>query len=161
MKKLLFTLVALIFAGTASAQQLPDVKVETADGKTVSIRSLAGEKPLIISYWSLTCKPCIMELNAINDALEDWHKEADFEVVAVSVDDVRQKAAAKARAAAMGWEFTCVYDANQELKRAMNVSFTPQSFVVDKEGKVVFSHSGYTPGSEELLIDKVIEISKK
>ncbi len=161
MKKLLFTLVALIFAGTASAQQLPDVKVETADGKTVSIRSLAGEKPLIISYWSLTCKPCIMELNAINDALEDWHKEADFKVVAVSVDDVRQKAAAKARAAAMGWEFTCVYDANQELKRAMNVSFTPQSFVVDKEGKVVFSHSGYTPGSEELLIDKVIEISKK
>ncbi len=161
MKKLIFTLFALLAAGAVSAQQLPDVKVETAEGKMVSVRSLAGEKPLIISYWSLTCKPCIMELNAINDALEDWRKEADFEVVAVSVDDVRQKAAAKARAAAMGWEFTCVYDANQELKRAMNVSFTPQSFVVDKEGKVVFSHSGYTPGSEEQLIEKVLEISKK
>ncbi len=161
MKKLFCMMVALLCAGFASAQQLPDVKVENAEGKMVSIRELAGTKPLIISYWSLTCKPCIMELNAINDALVDWRKEADFEVVAVSVDDVRQKATAKARAAAMGWEFTCVYDANQDLKRAMNVSLTPQSFVVDKDGKVVFSHSGYTPGSEELLIDKIIEISKK
>ena len=162
MKKF-FALLCLVFAVSfASAQQLPDVKVETAQGKVVSIRSIAQGKPMIIAYWSIACKPCIQELNAINDALADWRSEGvDFVVVAVSVDDARLKASAKAIASSRGWEFVCVYDENQELKRAMNVSLTPQSFVVDGDGNIIFSHSGYTPGSEQLLFDKIVALKKK
>ena len=160
MKKI-FALLCLVFAvSAASAQQLPDVNVENAQGKVVSVRSLSNGKPMIISYWSIACKPCIQELNAINDALADWRSEAEFEVVAVSVDDARLKASAKAIASSRGWEFICVYDENQDLKRAMNVSLTPQSFVVDGEGNIIFSHSGYTPGSEQLLFDKIVELKK-
>lgn len=155
------TLLALSVASyNGSAQTLPDVKVENAQGKEIRVRSLLTGKPLIISYWSIACKPCIQELNAINDAIEEWREEADFEVIAVSVDDVRMQANAKAKAASLGWDFTCVYDTNQELKRAMNVSLTPQSFIVDADGNIVFSHSGYTPGSEELLFDKILEIAQ-
>lgn len=160
MNKLLCLAVALVASLTVSAQQLPDVKVENDAGKMISTRSLVG-KPMIISYWSLACKPCIQELNAMNDALEEWREEADFEVVAVSVDDVRLKARAKAKATSMGWDFICLFDANQAMKRAMNVSLTPQSFVVDAEGNIVFSHSGYTPGSEQLLFEKLLETIKK
>ena len=161
MKKI-FVLLCLAFAvSTASAQQLPDVKVENAQGKIVSVRDLVQGKPMIISYWSIACKPCIQELNAINDSLAEWREEADLTVVAVSVDDARLKASAKAIASSRGWEFVCVYDENQELKRAMNVSLTPQSFVVDAEGNIVYSHSGYTPGSEQLLFDKVVQLKKK
>ncbi len=42
----------------------------------------------------------------------------------------------------------------------MNVSLTPQSFVVDANGNIVYSHSGYTPGSEQVLFDKVVELKK-
>jgi len=160
MNKLLCLAVALVASLTVSAQQLPDVKVENEAGKMISTRSLVG-KPMIISYWSLACKPCIQELNAMNDALEEWREEADFEVVAISVDDVRLKARAKAKATSMGWDFVCLFDANQAMKRAMNVSLTPQSFVVDAEGNIVFSHSGYTPGSEQLLFEKLLETIKK
>ena len=72
MKKLLTMLCLLMGATTLFAQQLPDVKVEDIDGKIISVRSLVKGKPMIISYWSIACKPCIQELNAINDALEDW-----------------------------------------------------------------------------------------
>ena len=130
MKKILTLLCAVFAVASVSAQQLPDVQVENAQGKIVSVRSLSNGKPMIISYWSIACKPCIQELNAINDALAEWREEADFEVVAVSVDDARLKASAKAIASSRGWEFICVYDENQDLKRAMNVSLTPQSFVV-------------------------------
>ncbi len=160
MNKLLCLAVALVASLTVSAQQLPDVKIENEAGKVISTRSLVG-KPMIISYWSLACKPCIQELNAMNDALEEWREEADFEVVAISVDDVRLKARAKAKATSMGWDFVCLFDANQAMKRAMNVSLTPQSFVVDAEGNIVFSHSGYTPGSEQLLFEKLLETIKK
>lgn len=162
--KFLIKAIALVALSVASynvsAQTLPDVKVENAQGKEIRVRSLLTGKPLIISYWSIACKPCIQELNAINDAIEEWREEADFEVIAVSVDDVRMQANAKAKAASLGWDFTCVYDTNQELKRAMNVSLTPQSFIVDADGNIVFSHSGYTPGSEELLFDKILEIAQ-
>lgn len=162
--KFLIKAIALVALSVASynvsAQALPDVKVENAQGKEIRVRSLLTGKPLIISYWSIACKPCIQELNAINDAIEEWREEADFEVIAVSVDDVRMQANAKAKAASLGWDFTCVYDTNQELKRAMNVSLTPQSFIVDADGNIVFSHSGYTPGSEELLFDKILEIAQ-
>ncbi len=160
MKRFLNILCLVFAVSFASAQQLPDVKVENAQGKIVSVRSLLSGKPMIISYWSISCKPCIQELNAINDALAEWREEAAVDVLAVSVDDARQKAIAKSLASSRGWEFICVYDENQELKRAMNVSLTPQSFVVDAEGNIVFSHSGYTPGSEQLLFDKVLELKK-
>ncbi|MBE6197561.1 MAG: TlpA family protein disulfide reductase [Rikenellaceae bacterium] len=160
MKKILSFLCILLAVATVSAQQLPDVKVENAQGKIVSVRDLSQGKPLIIAYWSIACKSCIQELNAINDALADWRAEADVDVIAVSVDDARLKASAKAIASSRGWEFICVYDENQELKRAMNVSLTPQSFVVDAEGNIIYSHSGYTPGSEQELFDKVLELKK-
>ena len=159
--KRIFSLICLALAVSfASAQQLPDVKVETAQGKIVSVRDLSQGKPLIIAYWSIACKPCIQELNAINDSLVEWREEAEVEVVAVSVDDARLKASAKAIASSRGWDFICVYDENQELKRAMNVSLTPQSFVVDAEGNIIYSHSGYTPGSEQELFDKIVELKK-
>ena len=161
MKKF-FALLCLVFAvSAASAQQLPDVKVENAQGKIISVRDLVQGKPMIIAYWSIACKPCIQELNAIHDALADWRSEAEVEVIAVSVDDARLKASAKAIASSRGWEFICVYDENQELKRAMNVSLTPQSFVVDAEGNIIYSHSGYTPGSEQELFDKIVALKKK
>lgn len=153
-------LAIMSMASDAFGQTLPDVKVENARGEEIRIRSLVNGKPLIISYWSIACKPCIQELNAINDVIEEWKEEADFDVVAVSVDDVRMQASAKAKATALGWDFICIYDTNQELKRAMNVNLTPQSFVVDAAGNIVFSHSGYTPGSEELLFEKILEITE-
>ena len=160
MKRLFCILLTAVAFLTASAQQLPDVKVENSQGKVISVRELVG-KPLVICYWSITCKPCIQELMTILDQIEDWKAEADFEVVAVSVDDARLKATAKAKSQVFSKDFICLFDYNQDLKRAMNVSLTPQSFVVDSKGNIVYSHTGYTPGSEQELIDKVIEISKK
>ena len=158
--KMLIVAAALAVSAVSSAQTLPDVTVEDSRGKEIAVRSLLTGRPMIISYWSIACKPCIQELNAINDVIDEWREEADFDVVAVSVDDIRLVAGARAKASALGWDFTCVYDPNQDLKRAMNVNLTPQSFVVDADGKIVFSHTGYTPGSEELLFEKILEITE-
>ena len=156
MKKLLFLMFALVMGFSASAQTLPDVKVENQEGKVVSIREVVDGTPMIISFWSTTCKPCIMELNAINNNLPDWLEEVDMKVVAVSVDDARTVSRARAMTQGQGWDdFTCLYDKNQDLKRAMNVSLTPHTFIVDGSGNIVYSHSGYTPGSEQELFEKI------
>ena len=160
MKKFILLLgvaVATVFAvEEASAQTLPDVKIENQEGKVISTKSLADGTPMIISFWSTTCKPCIMELNAINDNLYDWLEEVDMKVVAVSVDDARTVSRARAMTKGQGWDdYVCLYDKNQDFKRAMNVSLTPHTFIVDGKGNIVYSHSGYTPGSEQELFEKI------
>ena len=154
MKKLLFLMLAVMVGVGASAQSLPDVKIENQEGKVISTKSLADGTPMIISFWSTTCKPCIMELNAINDNLYDWLEEVDMKVVAVSVDDARTVSRARAMTKGQGWDdYVCLYDKNQDFKRAMTVSLTPHTFIVDGKGNIIYSHSGYTPGSEQELFE--------
>ena len=156
MKKLLFLMLAVMVGGGASAQALPDVKIENQEGKVISTKSLADGTPMIISFWSTTCKPCIMELNAINDNLYDWLEEVDMKVVAISGDDARTVSRARAMTKGQGWDdYVWLYDKNQDFKRAMNVSLTPHTFIVDGKGNIVYSHSGYTPGSEQELFEKI------
>ena len=51
--------------------------------------------------------------------------------------------------------FTLIYDENQEFKRAMNVTNTPQVFILDKNGKQVYAHTGYMPGGEAELLEVI------
>ena len=129
---------------------------EPPRGDVINTSSLVNGKPTILSFWSTTCKPCLMELNTINDQLMDWLDEADFQVVAVSIDDTRSAAKAKALASGNGWsDFIVLYDKNQDFKRAMNVNMVPHVFVLDGEGKIVYNHTGYTPGSEAELLEVI------
>ncbi len=159
MKKFLLSIVLLFVTMTAMAQ-VPSVNVENGKGEVINSSSLVdGETPMIISFWATTCKPCIRELDAINEAYPDWIEEADFRVVAVSTDDSRFSAQARALVEGHGWsDFTVVYDKNQALMRAMNVTLTPQVFVVDKNGKIVYSHTGYAPGNEEELFEAILKL---
>ena len=159
MKKLVFAALALLVTSVAMAQ-IPSVKVEDGKGKVFNTSELVdGETPMIISFWAVTCKPCIRELDAIAELYPDWIEEANFRVVAVSTDDARFTAQARSLAEGHGWsDYTLVYDKNGDFKRAMNVQFTPQVYVVDKDGKIVYSHTGYTPGGEYELFEQIKQL---
>lgn len=155
MKSLFLSLAAMLFAAVAMAQ-VPSVTVETVKGESYDTADLLKEgKPMIISFWSTSCKPCIHELDAIYDAMPDWLDEVDFNVVAVSVDNSRLLSKAKSFTQGRGWgdDFILLFDKNEDFKRAMNVAMVPHVFVVDKKGKVVFSHTSYVQGGEVELLE--------
>ncbi len=159
MKKLIFTaLIALFSATTLSAQELPNVKLQNDLGRIIESRSwVDGKTPFILSFWSTTCKPCIKELDTICENYEDWNDETPFRVIAVSIDDSRSLSRAKALAKGRGWSetFTLGYDVNSDFKRALNVVSVPQVFIFDKRGVMVYSHTGYTPGNELELFERI------
>lgn len=161
MRNFLLSLALLISA--AAAAQVPSVTVENAKGETVNTKSLLKEgTPMIVSFWSTSCKPCIRELDAIYDALPDWLDEVEFRVVAVSTDDSRLLAKAKSFAEGRGWgeDYTLLFDKNQDFMRAMNVSVVPHVFVMDSTGKIVYSHTSYVPGNELELFEAIKKCSK-
>ena len=150
-----FILAISLFISSLAFAQVPSVKVENSKGESFDTKSLLEVgKPMIISFWSTSCKPCIRELDAIYDALPDWKDEADFKVVAVSTDDSRLLAKARSFAEGRGWgeDYLLLFDKNQDFMRAMNVSVVPHVFVLDSKGKVVYSHTSYIPGNEVELL---------
>ena len=156
MKRFILSLV--IFISAVAAAQVPSVTVENAKGEPFDTKALFEEEvPMIISFWSTSCKPCIRELDAVYDAMPDWKEEVAFRVVTVSVDDSRRLSQAKSFAEGRGWgdEFLLLFDKNQDFMRAMNVSLVPHVFVVDGKGKVVYSHTSYVPGNELDLLKAI------
>ena len=158
-----FLLSIALFITAVAAAQVPSVTVENSKGEPFDTASLIEDgTPMIISFWSTSCKPCIRELDAVYDALPDWLDEAKFRVVAVSTDDSRLLAKAKSLAEGHGWgeEYVLLFDKNQDFMRAMNVSVVPHVFVTDGKGKIVYSHTSYVPGNEVELFEAIKKCSK-
>ena len=58
----------------------------------------------------------------------------------------------------LGCDYDVLLDPNGDFKRAMGVNMIPAVFIVDGDGKIVDSRTGYTDGSEEHLIEKIREL---
>jgi peroxiredoxin len=163
MKKLGFFFVFMLFAAIyCTAQQLPSVQLKDINGKSVNTEKLNnGGKPFIISFFATWCKPCLRELEAIQDVYSDWQEETGVKLIAVSIDDAQNSLKVGPAVKAKGWEYEVLLDPNGDFKRALGVNLIPAVFIVDGNGKIVFSRTGYTNGSEEHLIEEVRKLMAK
>lgn len=149
-------LALLLLPAGARAQRLPACDLKDNQGKTLSSASLADHQtPFAITFWASWCHPCLMELSALTDMAPDWEKP--LRIYAICEDDARSLSRAKALAADSDWPVTVLYDDKQELAKALSVSSIPHVFVFDKDGKRIFTHIGYAPGDEEILVQKLLE----
>jgi cytochrome c biogenesis protein CcmG/thiol:disulfide interchange protein DsbE len=148
--KLLPSLVILLLSRAVSAQvSLPELTIEDESGASFNTRVLLEDKkPVILTFWSTTCKPCFEELQAFKNHFKEWSAEYPFSLIAVSVDDVRFASRVKALVASNKWPARIILDQNQHFKRALNVNAIPQLFLFNQDGSLVYTHIGYTPGSE-------------
>ena len=143
------------------AQQLPSVKLKDIQGKTIDTKTLSNDgKPFIISFFATWCKPCLRELNAIRDVYEEWQDETGVKVIVVSIDEAQNINKVKPLVDRLSWDYEVLLDPNSDFKRAMNVDMVPTVFVMDGNGNIIESRSGYTDGSEKHLIEKVKESLK-
>ena len=162
----LFTALFLVVSfliGTAFSppdKKLPDVNVKTLEGKTVNIQDFANNgKITIISFWATWCSPCKKELDAIADLYKEWQDEYNVELVAITIDNARGLAKVKPMVNQKQWDYIILSDVKQELQKALNFQTVPQTFVLDLEGNIVFSHTGYVPGDEYELEDVIKKLA--
>tara|TARA_B110001469_G_scaffold55467_1_gene53513 strand:- start:1670 stop:2152 length:483 start_codon:yes stop_codon:yes gene_type:complete len=157
MKYLLFLLCILFFNVGFSQKSIPNSTLTTLEGKTVNIQDeISEDKITVLSFWATWCVPCINELDAISEVYEDWQESANIELIAVSTDDSRTKKRIRPMVNGKGWPYKILLDKNQELKRALNISTIPQTYIL-KGSKIIYIHSGYSPGVEDEIYDVIQE----
>ena len=159
MKRTVFILF-LLQLSFFNAQELPDISLKNTDGESVSIKELTQSDTIkILSFWATWCVPCINELDAISDVYEEWQDETNVELIAIATDDARTKKRVIPMINGKDWEYQILIDDNQHLKRALNINVLPYVVVV-KNGEIIHTRTGYTPGSEEELYEVVKAHSK-
>ena len=126
----------LIHAGDIA----PDFTVEMLDGSKVTLSELRG-KVVLVGFWATWCPPCRQELSHMQKDVIDRFAGKDLVVLPISRGEKRKTV--EEYIAKMGYTFPIGLDGDQSIYRKYASNYIPRSFVVGRDGKVVYVAVGY------------------
>ena len=132
----------------------PEISLKTPEGEILALSSLRG-KVVLIDFWASWCGPCRKENPNVKKIYEKY-KDQGFEIYAVSLDNneaqwkgaiAKDGLAWKHVSELLGWKGT--------VSRAYGVGSIPQTFLLDKEGRIV--KTGFRSHELESLIQPLLK----
>jgi peroxiredoxin len=118
-----------------------EFKLEDAfSGQTVSLSSLKG-KVIFLNVWATWCGPCREEMPSMETLYDELKSNKDFVMLAVS-QDTKGKAAVVSYVEKNGYHFKVLLDPENKVVETYNVSGVPETFIIDRRGRIVAHHMG-------------------
>jgi len=105
-------------------------------GGKLSLASLRG-KVVVLNFWASDCVPCVGEQPKLNAAAKRW---AGKDVVFLGIDEVDLRGPARAFMKRYHMGYTSVADGSGAIAGKFGVTGTPETFFVDRRGRVVPPH---------------------
>ena len=137
---------------TTLPRPAPDFLLPDMRGQAVRLSQLKG-KVILLNVWATWCGPCRKEMPTM-EALAHKLSGEDFVLLAVS-QDVDGAVTVKPYLQEGGYTFPVLLDLQGEVGRKYGVTGYPETFVIDRQGQVVYHHIGYNdwaqPQIEETL----------
>ncbi len=130
----------------------PDFTYPDLNGNLVTLSSYRG-KVVFINVWATWCPTCVDEMPSMEKAYQRL-KGKDFEILAVSID-VLGKQVVEPFMEIYKLTFPALLDNEGKIKRLYATTGVPESFILDKEGRISFIAIGprdwSTPSVMEFL----------
>ncbi len=131
----------------------PDFLSDTPDGKKLGPSSFKG-KVLLVDFWASWCGPCRAENPEMVKIYKKYHAKG-LEVLGVSLDKDKAKWTEAIEKDKLEWNHVSDLGAWESASAKLyNVTSIPQTFLLDKEGKIVakgLRAEGLEARLEELL----------
>jgi cytochrome c-type biogenesis protein len=125
----------------------PTYSATTMRGDTIALRALQG-RPVLLNVWATWCIPCRTEMPGIQQ-LHTAFADSGLEVIAVSVDEAGSDADVQMFVDTYGIRFTVLRDPDKRVSRAFRTLGVPETFLVDRQGKIARRWIGeFDPASE-------------
>jgi peroxiredoxin len=129
----------------------PDFKVTTDSGKTVTAKDFGG-KLLLLNFWATWCPPCIEEIPGLNEMSRQLGPKG-LVILGVSVD--KDEAAYKAFLQKNPLAYLTSRNPGQEINLSYGTVQYPESYLIDRNGKVVEKYISVQPWASEQMIQHV------
>jgi thiol-disulfide isomerase/thioredoxin len=116
----------------------PDFKLETLDGKPLTLASASG-KVVLLNFWATWCGPCRMEIPDLIELQKQYKDSLQIISLLVDVEDVED---AKAFVAGAGFNYPVAVATPEVRMLYGGISALPTLFVLDTQGRIVQKHVG-------------------
>jgi len=118
--------------------EAPKFAVKADNGATLTPTDFGG-KLLLLNFWASWCAPCVEEAPSLNQLSEKF-KPAGLVVLGVSIDRKESQYAAFLKRFPPG--FAMFRDPQQDLSYRYGTYQVPESYLIDRSGKVVLKVIG-------------------
>ena len=137
----------------------PDFTVEMLDGRSLKLSEMKGKVVLVV-FWATWCGSCMEEFKEIPEKIvKRFEGKEDFIFVPISRGEDRETVQKKMnQLRRVGIVFPVGLDPDKKIYESYASLFIPRNFLIDREGKVVFTSVGYKEKEFAALADKIEEL---
>lgn len=133
--------------------KMPAFTILSDNGEQLTSGSLKG-KVVLVNFFATWCPPCQKELAEIEKTLWPRYKDNKNFVLLV-IGREHSDADLKTYNEKKGFTFPLYPDKNRKIYGAFAENLIPRSYLVDKNGKVIFATAGYTDAEFTTLMNKI------
>jgi thiol-disulfide isomerase/thioredoxin len=120
----------------------PDFTLQSLNDSSYTLSKMEG-KVVLINFWATWCGPCRMEIPEFNELQKSYH-EKGLEILGISVSDNKKQL--KNFTKSFTVDYPMLYGSTRDMNKIMRdyggVYAVPSSFLVGKNGSIVWSYPG-------------------
>ena len=125
----------------------PAFSLTGTDGKKVALSDYKGH-PVLVNFWATWCGPCKLEMPWIQE-FSTKYKSQGFVVLGLAQDDGASREEVSSAAKKIGVNYPILMPDEKVARAYGGVDYLPESFYVDKAGKVVAVTAG-VPNKDQM-----------
>jgi thiol-disulfide isomerase/thioredoxin len=125
-----------------AGKQAPAFTLVTLDGKKVSLKDYQGH-PVFVNFWATWCEPCKLEMPWLEEFSKKYAAQG-LVVLGISTDDAPKSVVANT-VKKLGVTYPILLK-DDKIEDLYDIEYDPESFYVDKRGKVLIATAGITDG---------------
>jgi peroxiredoxin len=114
--------------------------LQDLNGRLVTLSDLKG-KVVFLNVWATWCGPCRQEMPSIETLYDDFKNDKDLVILAVS-QDTSGRSAVEPYVERNGYHFEVLLDPENKVGESYEVSGVPETFIIDRNGRIVAHHMG-------------------
>lgn len=142
----------------AAGMMATNFRLKNLQGQPVTLSSLRG-KVVFLNVWATWCGPCREEMPSMEQLYEDFKNRKDFVILAVSQDRAGREAVMPF-VEKHNIHFEVLLDPKNIVGDAYDVTGVPETFIIDRQGRIVAHHVGAFDWSRKDVREALNELLK-
>ncbi len=141
----------------SSGREAPNFKLKNIYNTMFDSKNFIGKVPVLLCFWSTCCRTSVAQVEAYSEIYNEY-QDLGFIMLAIATDDEKTVAKVKPFSKSKQFNFEVLYDTDGATARIYYVYNIPYCVLINKDGKIIYSHLGYKKGDEIEMEKELLKI---